>query len=292
MEIKARYMLVGAALLLAFAMFLALLIFSLNKGGGADLTYYRIEFKGGISGLSVGNDVRFNGIRVGEVRELHIDEADPSLVRAIVSVASSIPVREDSEASLEAQGLTGLSVIYISGGSAASPRLTAQEGQGLPLIRSRAQARLGDMLGSVDELLRRGSSLMSAENEENLRNLLTSLAALSLSLEQRSLELKEAIEGISSAGASLSAAMQTLDKALSQDGAPALASFRRASQRLEEILNSAGPGLTRLSTSGVDEVQRAANEAAQLFRSLNQLAQRINNDPQRFFFGDSVPSYK
>jgi hypothetical protein len=61
---------------------------------------------------------------------------------------------------------------------------------------------------------------------------------------------------------------------------------------MNTLLEQAEPGVRRLSTSGTQELQNALQEASLLLRNLNQLVQRINADPRRFFLGDTVPDYR
>ena len=291
METKAGYIAVGAAAILGTLLFFGFILFAVNKDGAQELAYYQIEFEGGISGLSIGNEVRFNGINVGEVRGIEINKDNPSIVRVIIVVGTDVPINEDAEASLEAIGITGRSVVYITGGDASSKRLTPAEGQKMAAIKSSKSGlsnilqKTPALLDSANTLLRRSADLISPENENNLRLILTSLVTISAELEQRSLELGSAIESFNSASASL-------QKLLDNGAYPALAAARDSFQRLNNILEQAEPGVRRLSTSGAEEAQRALSEANVLLRNLNQLVQRINADPKRFLFGDSVPDYR
>ncbi|MDR2503697.1 MAG: MlaD family protein [Deltaproteobacteria bacterium] len=291
METKAGYIAVGAAAILATLLFFGFILFAVNKDGANDLTYYQIEFEGGISGLSMGNEVRFNGINVGEVRGIEINKRNPSMVQVIIAVGADVPINDDAEASLEAIGITGRSVIYITGGDASGKRLTPAEGQKMASIKSKKSGlsnilqKTPALLDSADTLLRRSVDLLSPENENNLRLILASLAALSVELEQRSMELKSSIEIFNNASSSL-------QKLLDNGASPALEAARDSFQRLNDILEQAEPGVRRLSTSGAEEAQRALSEANVLLRNLNQLVQRINADPKRFLFGDTVPDYR
>ncbi|MDR2050560.1 MAG: MlaD family protein [Deltaproteobacteria bacterium] len=298
METKASHVLVGIAVILAVAAFFGLILFSLNKGDSGDTAYYHIEFKGGVSGLSVGNDVRFNGIRVGKVQHLEIDDENPSIVRVIVSMPANVPVREDSEASLEAQGLTGLSVVYITGGSSASPKLLPGENGAAPVIKSRRSTlsnildKVPDVVDSTNALLLQVLGMLSGENGERLSAAISSLAAMSAAMERRSLELEATIRELTAAGARMQAVLANADKMLTQEVSPAIGSFQRSFQRLYELLDRVEPGLSRLSTDTAEDLRRFLNEANLLLHNLNTLVRSINSNPRRFIFGDSVPSFE
>jgi phospholipid/cholesterol/gamma-HCH transport system substrate-binding protein len=70
-----------------------------------------------LSWLLVGAAVLFNGIRLGEVMELGLAPGNTRGVNATISVASTTPVRADTKVGPEFQGLTGVPVIALEGGT-------------------------------------------------------------------------------------------------------------------------------------------------------------------------------
>ncbi len=75
----------------------------------------RVIFEGPASGLRKGGSVNFGGIRVGEVISLKLD--NPRRVVALTMVDNNAPIRKDTLAGLEFQGLTGIAAISLTGGS-------------------------------------------------------------------------------------------------------------------------------------------------------------------------------
>ena len=76
----------------------------------------RVIFEGSASGLRKGGSVNFGGIRVGEVISLKLD--NPRRVVALAMIDNTAPVRKDTLAGLEFQGLTGVAALSLIGGSA------------------------------------------------------------------------------------------------------------------------------------------------------------------------------
>ena len=70
MEIRARYVQIGAFTLAVIAAGFAFVYWLNNAGGLRERTVYQIRFESSVSGLLVGSAVLFNGIRVGEVTGL------------------------------------------------------------------------------------------------------------------------------------------------------------------------------------------------------------------------------
>ena len=86
METRANYVLIGAFVLLAAG---ALALFTLWIAGNPFSRSYKdydVIFNGPVNGLSEGGEVRFNGIKVGEVTGISLDTVDPTQVIARAKV--------------------------------------------------------------------------------------------------------------------------------------------------------------------------------------------------------------
>jgi len=117
MERNANYALVGA---ITLALFMGLVIFVVwlaKLSFSRDYDLYDILFVGPVRGLSEGGEVHFNGIKVGEVSRIELDKTDPNRVIARARVTSDVPIKVDSYATLEPQGITGVNYVQITAGS-------------------------------------------------------------------------------------------------------------------------------------------------------------------------------
>ena len=94
MEKKANYALIGLFTVLVIASAFGFVFWFQNLGTKKTRIAYRIVFEGSTVGLRVGANVNFNGIRIGEVDSVRID--DPQHIVALVSVERKAPVRKDT----------------------------------------------------------------------------------------------------------------------------------------------------------------------------------------------------
>jgi phospholipid/cholesterol/gamma-HCH transport system substrate-binding protein len=160
METRAPFVVVGAFVLAAIAAVFGFVYWLQNTGGLGPRTNYQVQFEGSVPGLLVGAAVLFNGIRVGEVTELGLAPGNPRGVNATISVASNTPVRADTKVGLEFQGLTGVPVIALEGGTMVAssgkvPTLVAEPGAGQGMTQA---AR--DALRKVDTVLSENSGAL------------------------------------------------------------------------------------------------------------------------------------
>jgi phospholipid/cholesterol/gamma-HCH transport system substrate-binding protein len=125
-----------------------------------------------VSGLLTGAAVLFNGIRVGEVTALGLNPGDPRQVMATIAVVAATPVRSDTEAGLEFQGLTGVPVIALKGGaSGAAPLATSSSGP--PVLIADPSAGQS-MTEAARQALRRLDALL-ADNAGDLKSAIANL---------------------------------------------------------------------------------------------------------------------
>ncbi|MET4295744.1 phospholipid/cholesterol/gamma-HCH transport system substrate-binding protein [Bradyrhizobium sp. LB8.2] len=157
METRAPYVLIGSFVLAAILAVFGFVYWLNNTGGIGPRASYHVQFHGPVPGLLVGAGVLFNGIRVGEVTQLGLASDNPRFVNATISVASTTPVRADTEVGLDFQGLTGVPVVTLEGGmivgeSSETLTLTAEAGAGQSMTQA---AR--DALRRVDSVLQDNS---------------------------------------------------------------------------------------------------------------------------------------
>ena len=155
MERNANYALVGIASLVLFVGMVVFVFWLARVQFNRDYDVYDILFIGPVRGLSEGGEVHFNGIKVGEVTKLELDSRDPNRVIAKIRVTSDVPIREDSSATLEPQGITGVNYVQITAGTPSKRLLKDTVGPGeVPVIRSQNSA-LSDLLAGGGTVLTR-----------------------------------------------------------------------------------------------------------------------------------------
>src|SRR5438270_14099336 len=116
METDKHYFIEGL-FVIGFSVAAAFFFVWLASSGHRDDVLYRIHFTEAVSGLAVGDSVKYRGVDVGTVKAMAIDSADPRLVQVEISVRKDAPVKTDTRATLEHKGLTGGVFIELDGGS-------------------------------------------------------------------------------------------------------------------------------------------------------------------------------
>jgi phospholipid/cholesterol/gamma-HCH transport system substrate-binding protein len=192
METRAPYALIGLFVLTAIGAVFGV-VYWLNNGGGlGERAVYRVRFENTVSGLLTGAAVLFNGIRVGEVTELGLNPDNPSEVIATIAVAAATPVRSDTEAGLEFQGLTGVPVISLKGGP---PGGTPLDLSGKPPILVADPSAGQSMTEAARQALRRLDALL-ADNAGDLRSAIANLNTFTAALARNSDRVNGILAGL------------------------------------------------------------------------------------------------
>ncbi|MEB2788509.1 MlaD family protein [Campylobacter upsaliensis] len=195
MENKASYFWVG---IFIFGVFFASLIFMLWLGGYSEeesFEYYEIHTQESVAGLGLKAPVRLLGVEVGSVENISIYTKQNLGVNILIKVKKETPIKEDTFATLQLQGITGLKFIQLQGGSVNSKKLTSDNGYPVIAFREsflatidRQGERIFSLIKTADD---KSKKLLSDENLQNIAMLLKNLAQLSENLNANSKTLSK-----------------------------------------------------------------------------------------------------
>jgi phospholipid/cholesterol/gamma-HCH transport system substrate-binding protein len=193
MEIRARYILIGVFTLAVIAAGFGFVYWLNNAGALLQRSVYRIQYEKTVSGLLKGSAVLFNGIRVGEVTGLDLHAEHPRRIVVSVAIDRQTPVRADTRAAIEFQGLTGAPVVALFGGSAAAAEVPSI-GREPPVLV--ADPNTGqNMTEAAREALRHIDTLVT-DNAEPIRSAIASIEKFSGALARNSDRVDGIVAGL------------------------------------------------------------------------------------------------
>ena len=281
MERNAHYALIGLFTFAVVAGAFGFIFWLHHSSGKKQAVAYRVIFDSSVSGLQVGGNVLFNGIRVGQVTNLRLDPDKPSQVIAMLAINKSTPIRSDTHVGLEFSGLTGVASVSLKGASPDTPLIEREEGEP-PTLRADSNASQ-DMMQAAREVLNKVEDVIAA-NEKVLRQTFADIGKFSASLARNSenvdsivADVKETANNAKAATASARSLMDNLDKrtdeiasGVNKMTASGRVLMRNLDKRTEEITTGVNT-MTATATRQIDLVGRAVTDLA--------------HNPQRFLFG-------
>jgi phospholipid/cholesterol/gamma-HCH transport system substrate-binding protein len=297
MEKDANYALVGLSALILFIGMMIFAVWLARLSFAQDYDVYDIVFQGPVRGLSQGGEVHFNGIKVGEVTKIQLDSTNPNNVIATARVASNVPIRVDSFATLEPQGITGVNYIQITAGTPSKPLLKeVTPDNRVPVIRSQ-RSTLSDLLeggGTVltrtVEALDRINRVLSDQNIKTFSAAISDAQAVTAELRERKAIIADAqksLQSIDAAAGEIAALAKSGREVVDTDGRRTMKSLADAAQEAQAAAKDARTMLGKLegptsdfATNGLPQLTAAVISLQQTAESLDRLVREVEANPR------------
>lgn len=201
-EQKLRLGIFLAVSLLLLAAILALFIVPKLQDEGD--TYF-INFKEmSVNGVNEGSDVKYQGVRIGNVSSMNVNPEDLSSIMVYVKIREGFPVKKDMRAKLQYAGITGMRFVEISGGTSASESLPP--GSEIPMGKGLGE-KAEDIVLNVDSVVGAVNDILNKKNQDKiaalLENIEKSTGVLARVLGKNEKNLQNLVENISRSSAEL-----------------------------------------------------------------------------------------
>lgn len=293
-----NYALIGAFVLGLGSVLVAILLW-LASGGTWQKKYdvYLAVEDESVAGLNVDAPVKYNGVNVGKVQSITLDQNNPQRVVLLFAIERGTPVKEDTIAVLKTQGLTGIAYVELNGGSATSPILQVKQGANYPQIKTqpslaaRLENILTNVLAKLDNTSGSINAILSPENQSALRSALADIALVSRTVAAR----KDSIDSGLLDGAitlkNTAKASAKMDDLADRVGRAANSIDKMGTEVANTSVNAGktiaviGADVKHFSIETLPELERLLGELSTLSGSLRRLTEQTQRDPRGLIFG-------
>ena len=166
--------------------------------------YYTI-FDTDVNGLFVDAKVKLNGISVGSVTSITINEKDLNQVVVAFKVQRGTPIKVGTRAGMTAgMNLTGEKQVILSGGDFNEPNVP--EGGLVPAEASmfdKITGKVGDVFGKVMPIIDGLNRLLTPENAESISRTLGNLEKTTENLSRLTADIRKPLNTMSKSAVSL-----------------------------------------------------------------------------------------
>ena len=266
METKANYILIGAATVIGALLIMLFAMWITSGDFRRGYNTFDVVFGDPVRGLTEGGEVRFNGIKVGEVDTLRIDPDNTNRVIARIRVSTDVPVKTDSEAQLEPIGLTGVTLIQLSPGTTTAELLRPGFGGPPPRLTGRG-SQVDVLLERSEDIALRASEAMAAvrdlltdENIERVTRIVENLETVSNQLADR----RGVINQSGEAATEIAALARQMQGDLAQ---------------LDQVIDQVNQAAGVASGETLPELALAAEEIRRAAASINRVATNLEESP-------------
>lgn len=310
MEPKPNYILVGAfvAILGAVVTVGVLWLGKTDYRGVYDR--YEAYMRESVAGLSVNSTVKYRGVDVGRVKDIALSPDNPEEVLLTLDIAHGTPIKTDTIAVLETQGLTGLATINLTGGSRDAPPLQVLEGQEYPVIKTGpslffrldeaisrllSEKGLSKLLADLDLAAKGAADALDEENRAALKQTIKDLSDVVQSVAAHKHQIEESLTGAAQSAANLVKVTASLNEQLPvllariNKSAAALGSMTeelaQTSKAVRSVVNESRPELQQFSRQTLPETGLLVTELRQLASTLTRVARDLEREPNSLVFG-------
>ena len=304
METRAHHILIGLFTVIVVASALLFGLWLAKSSVDTEFKDYEIVFNEAVSGLSKGSAVQYSGIKVGDVVSLRLDPKDPRRVLARIRLGGDTPIKEDTQAKLALTGITGTSIIQLSGGTPQSPTLKGHDGNLPTIVASPSPiARLlndsNDLMAGVNVLMHNANQMFSSENVERISKTLEHLEQTTGTIADQRGDIRQAMQQLSAIGKQATATleqtaalMRNANGLLTDQGAQMFGSAEQAMKSLEQSSATINKLLTNNQDSlnsgiqGLNGLAPAVRELRDTLTSLRAISQRLEANPSGYLLGN------
>jgi phospholipid/cholesterol/gamma-HCH transport system substrate-binding protein len=302
METKANYVLIGAFTLATAAFLLLFGLWAAKYSSDRDWQEYRVIFSEPVTGLTEGSSVQYNGIAVGTVETLGLDQKDPRRVIALLKIKADTPVKVDTRAKLSITGLTGVPFIQLTGGSPAAQALARGDRDEIPVIQAEASA-LQNIADTANRLVSRMDEVLSEENVKRIASTLQNIESMTGTIADQREDLRALIVNARQSSEQLSKTLATTNKAVEDvdrelvDKLPSLIAkldgtltkLDSAAGGANAILNENRAAIHSFANDGLSQLGPTLGELRALVRDLRRISDRLQGSPARYLLGRDAP---
>ncbi len=302
METKANYVLIGAFTLATAAFLLLFGLWAAKYSSDRDWQEYRVVFTEPVTGLTEGSSVQYNGIAIGTVERLDLDQKDPRRVIALLKLKADTPVKVDTRAKLSITGLTGVPFIQLTGGSPGAQMLARGDRDRIPVIQTEASA-LQNIADTANRLVSRMDEVLSEENVKRINDTLAHIETLTGAVADQREDLRALIVNARQSSEQLSRTLATTNKAVEDidrelvDKLPGLIArldstlgkLDSAAGGADAILNENRAAIHSFATDGLSQLGPTLGELRALVRDLRRISDRLQGSPARYILGRDAP---
>ncbi len=314
MEPKVNYVLVGSFVAFLGAAVLVGILWLGKTDYRGLYDRYEAHMKESVAGLSVNSTVKYRGVDVGRVRDIALRPDNPEEVLLILDIARGTPIKTDTRAVLETQGLTGLATVNLTGGSREAPALVALEGQNYPVIKTGpslffrldeavsrllSEEGLAQLIVHLDSAAVGVAKMLDEENQTLLKRTIKDLSDVAQTIASHKTQIDQSLNGAAKSAdnlvkvtASLNAEVPMLlaniNKSVAALGT-ATDELARTSKTVGTVVNESKPELQQFSKRTLPEAGLLVTELRQLTGTLTRVARELEREPSSLVFGRKAP---
>ncbi len=291
MDNKVNYTVVGVFVIVLAVLMVTIFLWLTTMKHDQFTETYVTYIRDDVSGLNVQSSVRFNGVKVGYVSSILLNEKDPQQVEIIMKLAKGTPITTSTVATLNPQGITGLDYVGLKAKTNNAAPLRRQSGQRYPVILAepsllmRVTTVAQEITDSISQLTEDVNRVLDKRNRLAVRNTLSNLEKITDTLSNNSTQIHQSLTSMGTLLKNSAVASQQLPQLLKGINKTLLAmtdaasSVAKSGESISESVHSATISVNEISQHLVPSTQELLQRLNAMVSNLQSFTYEFQQDP-------------
>jgi phospholipid/cholesterol/gamma-HCH transport system substrate-binding protein len=266
-----------------------------------DYKIYAVYMREAVSGLSEESAVKFNGVRVGFVKNIELNHDDPQQVRLLLNIEKGTPITVSTTAKLISQGITGTTFVGLSADSPNIVLLKKLPGEEYPIIPAKPSLLtqidkvITEVSKNVNEVAREVKNIFDAQNARYIKKSLANIEEFTQVLAKKSKQIDRSLanadimlKNIATASKKMPAIMNKFDKGM--DGFDVMVkNVSNAGRSVSETMQSGKTVINNFSQQALPPVIALVDKLNSIALNLESVSVQMRRNPGVIIRGSEPP---
>ena len=301
MEAKTNYTIVGIIVLALTAGLISSALWLSVGFNQKEYSSYTVYLSESVAGLSEQSPVKYNGVQVGFVKKIQLNTNDPRQVELTLNVEKKIPITTSTTATLISQGITGVTYVGLSAGSADLTPLQRMDNEPYPVIPAKPSlfnqldAILKDVAENVNKVSAQTEKIFNEKNAHYIQDFLDNIDQVSQVIASNSANISSSVKNMDVFLANLArvsnefpAAIKDLKTGVKQFNALAT-DISVASKSVAKTMASGKNTIDQISQQAVPSATTLLNRLNTISANLEKVSNDMRQNPSVVLRGTTPP---
>ncbi len=287
MEFRVNYVVVGLFVLIIAACTLATGLWLSAGFQNKSYDIYEILMYEPVSGLNEQAPVKFNGVQVGYIQSIDLNDLNPRQVILLAAIESGTPITKSTVATLMSQGITGVTYIGLKARTPHADPLKKLPGEEYPIIPSspsflvELDSTLRDLSSHLVDVANSIERVLSPENTKKFSSILAHTDNILKNIDDHSKDISSVLTNLAKGSKDFPDAMKEFNRTL--------VSLRKASNDVSGFLDQGGYTLRQWSNQFVPSTFSLLYQVSRLTANLDTVASELKTQPSLLLHGNVNP---
>ncbi len=297
MNVKVNYLFLGVFVII-LGIGLIYGVYWLSRGSnGVKHDTYRVYFSESVSGLSEKSSVKYNGVKVGYVDRIEIDQVNFRQIILTLQIATDTPITDETYATITSQGITGLAFIGLKTLIPYGRKIKAKLNEPYPVIKSspslfvEIDQAINQATINLKSLVARIEGILDDENQQYFKNMLKSFDTIARHLSTKMQSIDENFEKFNMLIEDISKVSQRMPRFIEQ-AEKTLASFEgtsvsvsKSTKYFNNTMGDTSKLIIDLNQQLIPLMSKTMEKLEHALSSFNDLSRDLQEDPSMLVRG-------